>query len=268
MKIKNLSKLKTKNFQLFKKNYLWHFTNTIVRLIEMVYLAPINCFSDSPIIMRNKMQRFKTVNMFWFAGGLDARRGPDHPDAAHQGGDAQFAHLSFARQPAHLESAHPPGEGGRPRLLHVSDQHQRDEEANRLRRRARWVCLSGWLGLSGLTWLGRLDCDSERELTMLWRNQLIRIGAHWHVCVCVSARSASFAFLIKCVARTARWVLGADQWECTLAGETFDAYWISIWIRYFTNCEREYVVAQNLGVGNLTLRLFICYVFDQFLMLA
>jgi hypothetical protein len=68
---------------------------------------------------------------------VDARRGPDHPDAAHQGGDAQLAHLGVAGQPANVESAHPPGEGSGPRLLHVSDQHQRDEEANRLRRRAR-----------------------------------------------------------------------------------------------------------------------------------
>ena len=39
--------------------------------------------------------------------------------------------------------------------------------------------------LSGLSWVGWLDC--HREKLMLWRNQLIRIGAHWHVCVCVSA---------------------------------------------------------------------------------
>jgi hypothetical protein len=69
------------------------------------------------------------------AGRLAARRGPDHSDPGHQSCDAQLAHISDPRQPQNVEPAYQAGEGGRPRLLHVPDQHQRHEEADWLRRR-------------------------------------------------------------------------------------------------------------------------------------
>lgn len=75
--------------------------------------------------------------VFAAAGRLAAGRGPDHSDPGHQSCDPQLAHISDPRQPQNVEPAYQAGEGGRPRLLHVPDQHQRHEEADWLRRRPR-----------------------------------------------------------------------------------------------------------------------------------
>jgi len=68
-------------------------------------------------------------------GGLDEGGGPDYLDASQQGRDAQFTDQRDARQLPYMAAAYPSGEGERPGLLYVSDQHQRYEEANRLCRR-------------------------------------------------------------------------------------------------------------------------------------
>ncbi|GFG31923.1 hypothetical protein Cfor_11977, partial [Coptotermes formosanus] len=69
-------------------------------------------------------------------GGLAQGGGPDCLDASQQGRDAQFTDQRDPRQSPYMATAYPSSERERPGMLHVSDQHQRHEEASRLRRRS------------------------------------------------------------------------------------------------------------------------------------